>query len=393
MTTAEIQGNRLIVPHENWRSKKIYAYCPSCDDVFGVPKGESLNCTGCRRACRDVFEHLVERINTIWRFFEHMRVQDGPFGLFRESDYPNPWSLQATYRALETRWSLVEYGFEEPYTPRQIDEWVQTILSYAHPESGLIEEPFAAEQTNRSQEFFGTMYNLSNRLAEVFKNMDKLDVYRVPLHQLQHYDHLTSRQSTLDFLVRDLWHTNPWGMGAQTSYQVDRHERILHETNQPDDGMVDLVHHWLDEHQDPQTGYWFGGKATMNTSACGAYKLICWLYRMRNWKINHLEKIVDTTLGLQTPRGDFGDNGYSCRVWDPMLLLKVGMDRLGDYRQEEIFDAAARVFLNVIDHWSDEEHTFTQDKSKPARILDLMQWAVVLYIGEFLLGVPIFGNE
>lgn len=393
MATTAAQGNRLIVPHEKWRSTKIYAYCSACDDVFAVPKGEALNCTSCGRTCRDVFEHLVERISTVWQFYEQMRVADGPFGLFRESDYPHPWSLQATYHALEKRESLVRYGFEEPYTPQQIDQWVQTIVSYVHPESGLIEEPFAAEQTGRSEEFFGSMYNVSNRLSEVFKNMGRPNVYRVPLRQLQHYDHLTSRQSALAFLVRDLWHTDPWGMGAQTIMQVDRHDRILRETNQPDDGMADFVHQWLDDHQDPQTGYWFGSDATLNTSACGAYKLICWLYRMRDWKINHLERIVDTTLALQTPRGDFGDDGFSCRVWDPMLLLKVGMDRLGDYRRDEMFDAAARVFLNVKDHWSDHEHTFKQHMDKPARMLDLMQWAVVLYMGEFLLGVPIFEYE
>ena len=120
--------------------------------------------------------------------------------------------------------------------------------------------------------------------------------------------------------------------------------------------------------------------------------MICWLYRPRNWKINHLERIVDTTLALQTERGDFGDNGFACQVWDPLLLLKVGLDRTGNYRREEIFEAAARCFLNVKDHWSDKHHTFVARPPDPPKMQDLMGWTVVEYMAELLLGIPVF-NE
>ena len=382
--------NRLIVPREQWRSTRVYGYCPACDDVFGVPKTEVLRCPTCEITCQDIFAEIVDRVSTVWDFFETMRVQEGPFGRFREGDNSNPYELKATYHAIEKWQLLVEYGFEHPYTPEQIDEWVETILLDLNPETGLIEDPFLAKDTGRSEEFMAVTDNHSNRFQEVFTKMGKPEAYQVPLRQLQGHDHLTSRESALAFLNDETWEHQPWGKGSGTMKQVIRHDEILRQNGEPDDGMAEFVHNWLDEHQDPATGYWFGERASPNNRACGAYKLICWLYRPRQWKINYLDKIVDTTLALQSPRGDFGGGAYSCEVWDPVLLLKMGLDRRPDYRGEEIFAAAARVFLNIKDRWNESDHTFTFDTSKPSKVIDLMHMSIIPFNAEILLGVPTF---
>lgn len=385
-----MSDNRLLVTHDQWRSSRIYAYCPNCDDVFGVDKGSSQVCPVCMNVCRDIFREIVDRVSRIWEFYESMRVKDGPFGRFRETGSPHPYSLNATYHALEKYHGLTQYGFDSPYSPEQVRRWIDTILLDLNPETGLIDDPFLAEETGRSDRYLARVHNLSNRLAETFAKLGYPEVYRISITQRQAHDHLADERSALAFLEDDLWETEPWGKGSGTAKQVIRHEDLLARTGQPGDGMAEFVHRWLDDRQDPDTGYWFGSRATANNRACGAYKLICWLYRPKGWKVNHLEKIVDTTLALQTPRGDFGDDGYSCQVWDPLLLLKMGLDRLGSYRREEIFQAAARAFLNIKDHWSDEHHTFVSHPPDPPTVQDLMEWGVVTFMAEILLGIPVF---
>lgn len=115
--------NLLVIPQEGWRSTRVYYYCPECDDVFGIPKGDSPVCARCGQGgCRDIFTEIVERVSTVWDFYEAMRVKDGPFGRFREADSPHPYTLNANYHAIQARLSLVRYGFEEPYTPEQVRE-------------------------------------------------------------------------------------------------------------------------------------------------------------------------------------------------------------------------------------------------------------------------------
>ena len=196
-------------------------------------------------------------------------------------------------------------------------------------------------------------YNHSNRFQEVFTKMGKPEAYQVPLRQLQGHDHLTSRESALAFLNDETWEHQPWGKGSGTMKQVIRHDEILRQNGEPDDGMAEFVHNWLDEHQDPATGYWFGERASPNNRACGAYKLICWLYRSRQWKINYLDKIVDTTLALQSPRGDFGvylvsdggDKPYRLKIRTPSFANLQALRHL----LRDAYVADAVVILGSVD--------------------------------------------
>ena len=58
-------------------------------------------------------------------------------------------------------------------------------------------------------------------------------------------------------------------------------------------------------------------------------------YLPQSWKVSHMERTVDTTLSIATPEGDFGDNGFGCIVFDPLLILKHARETIPDYRRDD----------------------------------------------------------
>jgi hypothetical protein len=130
----------------------------------------------------------------------------------------------------------------------------------------------------------------------------------------------------------------------------------------------------------------------LNNRACGAYKLICWLYRPRGWHIHHIDRMIDTTLALQSERGDFGDSGFGCQVFDPLLLLKVGRDRRPGYRRNDVDAAAARCYLTLNDHW-DPDHGFFKNAHGEVRLNNMVELPIALYMAELLLGISYFDAD
>lgn len=103
-----------------------------------------------------------------------------------------------------------------------------------------------------------------------------------------------------------------------------------------------------------------------------------------------MEKIVDTTLSLATPRGDFSSRASGCQVFDPLMVLWVIQKYLPHYRKNEIDEVAANCFLNFKDYWSETEHFFVN------KIGGLADWnakhcmGTPLYMAQLLLDQEYF---
>ena len=98
---------------------------------------------------------------------------------------------------------------------------------------------------------------------------------------------------------------------------------------------------WLDEKQDPKTGMWQGKSNLTPRNAMAAWFHFTFYYQFFDRKMNYLDQIVDTCLGLQTEGGLFGNPGFgsaigqTCLDYDAIdLLVLSAVGR--DYRRDEV---------------------------------------------------------
>ena len=403
---ANTNGSKFIVPRETWRGSRTFHYCQHCKDVVGVKKQDQPLCPVCATAdLPDIFSIIDGKLLTMTQFVENVRVKEGPYGRYRGyQDDPRPYRMVAADQALSLNHQMRWCGYTPPWSPEQLESWIDTILLDVNPDSGLIEDVFEIAEKGRTEEVLFSMYNLSRGLEIVFRRAGFPGKYRLPEDKREEVDvlsdedtaiaFLNDRKNPAEFLNKFTWATSPYSKGAQVVWALRNHEAVLQANGRADDGITEMVHEWLDRKQNPATGYWGGEAASMNDAACGAFKLFV-AYRERGWPINNLERIVDTTLSIATAQGDFGDDGFGCTVFDPLLLLKVALRECPHYRTEDVYAATARCFLNFLNHWSDREHFFTPQPMPDGRaeLVGINGLATPMYMAEILLGAKILPDH
>ena len=399
-------NSKFLVPRDRWRGSRTFYFCEACKDVVDIARQDEPTCHACGAVgLPDIFTVMDSKVRTVWQFVENMRVKEGPYGRYKGSkDDPRPYRVVAADQALSLNHQMRWCGYTPPWSNEQLSQWIDTILLDLNPESGLIEDPFDIQEKGRTEEVLFYQYNMSRGLAVVFGRAGFPDKYQLPLKKRDEIDvlcdkdtataFLNDQKNPAEFLNALTWETSPYSKGAQVVWAIRNHEAVLKEKGLENDGVVEFVHEWLDRKQNPETGYWGGEQASMNDASCGAFKLFV-AYREHDWEINHMERIVDTTLSIATPQGDFGDNGFGCTVFDPLLLLKVALRECPDYRAEDIYETTARCFLNFLAHWSDEEHFFTPEPmpGAQAELVGINGLATPMYMAEILLGVSILPDE
>jgi hypothetical protein len=367
------EGSKFLVPRNRWFGEKSYHYCKSCDEVVGISQKQAPVCTACgQNDLPDIFSILDKFNIETWNFIESIRLKEGPFGrfkVFRSADRqdnpygcpPAPYNVWISICALDRIQVMKWCGYDIPYTREQLEEWMDTVMLDYNPETGYLEDSWLIRHKGRSKELEEKFNNMSRRFAIYCTRMGYPDKFRVKEDVKAYQAHLADPDTARKFLENDsLGDTNPWGKGAQVVWAVWRHKELLSNKGLPDDGMIEWIHNWLDEHQNPETGYWFGQNASLNNSCCGVFKILI-LYQETDWFILEIEKIIDTTLSLATPYGGFGESGVGCTLFDPIMVLDVCSRRKPDYRQNDICQAVANSFKRLNKWWSEEEHFYRVD--------------------------------
>lgn len=114
---------------------------------------------------------------------------------------------------------------------------------------------------------------------------------------------------------------------------------------------LDEMYHWLDQHQDSQTGYWGYGFQTAWERSQGVqtgYHL--WLlYLYDGHPIQYVERIIDSCLATQNKLGGFGVslNSSACEDIDSIDPL-VRLSLITDYRKDDIRKALQKALTWVL---------------------------------------------
>jgi hypothetical protein len=380
--------SHLEIPHEQWPGEKVYFFCPDCDEVCGIPKGDGNRCPKCRRlALKDIFVEISERIAKSWSFFEKTRSNENKW-LFHYKP-GSEVSFFATNLAMALYGELRSLGFSCPWEGSDdeiIDEWVDARLEYLDPATGLIDCSglgvylwySQGPNTTISQYVSsGLAWNMENRLFAPEK-------YRVQPGKNATKDALESIKNFHDLvkLLPDSYGGGSWITGA-----LANHREILRERGEGDsDKMIDYVHRWLDQGQDPETGRWLGcadKEYNPDTIANGMFKVMV-SYESFNWEIHYPEQIIDFLIDVRAdPKRGF-EGEATCSIFDPMMVAWVLRKRGCDHRKEEINEVIAKSFLAFKDRWDDE-----QDWFKLGTWQEKHNFGTPLYMATVLLELPI----
>ena len=250
--------SHMEIPHAQWPGEKIYYYCPDCDEVFGLRKFADNRCGTCgREGLKDIFRELSERLAQSWSFYERTRYEGNKW-LFRYKP-GGEVSFFATMLALALYGALRSLGFACPWEGTDdeiIDEWVDAFLAYRDPETGLIDcseiggylwYSQGPDTTIEQYVSFGLSRTIELGLFEPGR-------YTVAPGKMKEEDALDSVEKFHE-LVKIL--PNSYGGGSWIWWALMNHRDIIRDRGEGEsDEMIEYVHRWLDEGQDPETGRW-----------------------------------------------------------------------------------------------------------------------------------------
>lgn len=116
-------------------------------------------------------------------------------------------------------------------------------------------------------------------------------------------------------------------------------------------GLLD----WLDEHQDPETGFWGVAEgASLHDAMAGAYHFLPY-YLSVGRPLHFPEKMIESTLSLQQPDGLFHPEGGgdTCLDVDAVdILVKCGL--LSSHLAPQVLEALERAYEGILDNWCED---------------------------------------
>jgi hypothetical protein len=230
---------------------------------------------------------------------------------------------------------------KQPTTER--DGWAEYIQSHQQLNTGMFVDPMLKRKDLRSQSHSLTYMTWQSTFFAVAA-LDALDTK--PMHPLSFVQDIQNKHSADSWMQKQQWN-NPWLASNMVMFLLSL--SISRTQDDLDPAGVSYAHamlDWLDEHQDPETGYWNPrGTASLRNAMAGAFHFYFFYYYLGR-PIKYVNRIIDSTLSLQAEDGLFGKKlgGGACIDLDAIDIL-VKLSLLTDYRSSEIYEALQKAFV------------------------------------------------
>jgi len=276
---------------------------------------------------------LAELTADTLAWLKSMRVSDDGYGRYRMSQSCEPTALSSCFAALARELM----GDLQTLENRERSEWIEFLQRHQDPTTGMFWESqlSAADLSTHSPEHIGRQITYFCLHA-----LDALGAR--PDHRLRVVEDYSLPGRMAEWLSARDW-SRPWFEGNEVMFLLTF---MLHENKHYGSDLVLAsvceALDWLDEHQDPTTGYWgTEAGASLFDAMAGAFHIYLFYYYVGR-PVQFLEAIIDSTLSLQKQDGLFSafGGGGSCEDLDAIDIL-VNMRKLTTYRRADI-DAGLR---------------------------------------------------
>lgn len=224
--------------------------------------------------------------------------------------------------------------------------WAQFIAQHQNSETGLFLDPLLQQddlpESSHNWQYVTWQFTFFGLAA-----LDALGAQ--PLYLLTFLQTFLDSNDVVCWLATRDW-TDPWlesnSIMFLASFLIQEWERT---GNPIYEKATCAIFDWLDDHQNPETGYWdLGQGASLLDAMAGAFHFY-FLYFYLGRPVNYAERIIDSTLALQQPDGLFDPRGGggACIDLDAIdILVKFSM--LTDYRATDIKAALTRAFEAIL---------------------------------------------
>ena len=350
--------------------------CLKDQAVFVADSGGKAICPKCgSRDCVRVVDELDRMMSRAWNFVEGMRIKDKPYGYIKwsRSAY-DEHNFFASYDAMCGLYKLLSLGYEPPISKAQFLEWCDAFHSWIDPKTGVVEDELLLKRVGRSKDYAYGMCLYTGRAGGMIKALPRLAGWRfspnpggpkainVPKETREKEGHLPLFQDVESARkwVESIQDTSPYGFCSSVGHALLKYDTYLRENHRKDNGVIEFFHKWLDEHQDPETGFWGSRKWPLHLGSAGYFKMVSHggTYRRYGWQPRYRDKVIDSCLRMQDEHGRF-EIADACINWDALYNLRVVSKEIGYYRWDEIRLAAARSVLTVRACWKEDERGFS----------------------------------
>jgi hypothetical protein len=263
--------------------------------------------------------------------------------------------------------------------------WAESILADQDPVTGLFIDP-AFSRVDLESTAPGADYLHYQTTYFALNALDALGTGpRHALHFVEPFrdaSYLWTWLENLDWTAP--WKESNWIMFIATAlYAVWQWEG--------DGPAFAALHHlldWLDDRQDPKTGFWgVDSGAPLVDAMAGAYHFLPF-YLCLQRPIHFPEQLIDSTLSLQQPDGLFhpSGGGDACLDVDAAdILVKASLSTM--HRAREVHQALKRVHAGLLDNLS-SEGGFCRARQRPLPPKSWKRRWVEAFGLEVILGRP-----
>lgn len=284
-------------------------------------------------------------LNGINEFFSRRKIASGVFeGYSFTPDFPATYWASA-YPALT--YSLV--GLLRETDDFYLNEWASFLKAGQNETTGLYNEPlnnnnFHENEIHSIQDIYwhgatfinGALHVLGHKPAHPFKCLEK---YRSP--------------GEMTRWIESLPWENPWKTGNRT-YDMG----CLMGTDKEITGNIDNLitmdefFDWMDNNTDRETGWWNPvGTAPLFSQQFGGYHTLM-VYWMFNREVPDPEKMIASTLRLQTDDGSY--SGFGCCGDMDAVDTLVSLSRQYDICGGEVKKSIERFLPYLLNTWDQE---------------------------------------
>ena len=257
-------------------------------------------------------------------FVESMRIHEPPYGRYGYSpSQRTPVLYASTYAAMVRHL----YGDLSSLTDSDKEQWIEYISTH-QDDDGLFKDPLVENDLAVTEDWWGWRH-LTWHVTMALTVLR--GIVRKPFAFLEPF-------LNVDFLVSWLksrdWGNNPdfvsnevQNIGALLQYACD-----FHNDERAGRAVVCLLD-WLEETQDPRTGFWgepYNTPALMSRGVQTGYHLwLLFFYDKR--PVRYVERIIDSALATQNRLGGFGVplNSSACEDIDSTLGFVEAIRVLG----------------------------------------------------------------
>jgi hypothetical protein len=247
-------------------------------------------------------------------------------------------------------------------SPRRIAAWREYLAAFQDAETGLFIDPLLRPEDVTSDAHDWTYLTYQS----TFFALSALDALngqaRHPLHFIEPFRSTSAIRTWLAGLD---W-SNPWLESNRVmfvaSFLIQASEKLKDTAAEE---AVQALFDWLDEQQEPGTGFWGvrHGASLLNAMA-GAFHFY-FLYFYLERPVRYPEAIIESTLTLQEPDGLFhpAGGGEACLDLDAVdILVKVSL--VTDYRAAEVKKALTRAYTGLLQA-QNEDGGFAEARNRP----------------------------